>query len=77
MKKTKVGDLNGIGILPKYQGLGANILVYSEMDKTIRATNWERAELVQVDERNYKSKSDMENMGVTFHKIHRVFTRVL
>lgn len=75
MKHTKVGDLNGIGILPKFQGLGANLLVYSEMDKTLRATQWERAELIQVDERNYKSKSDMENMGVTFHKIHRVFTR--
>ena len=77
MKRSKVGDLNGIGILPKYQGLGANILVYSEMDKTLRATQWERAELIQVDERNYKSKSDMENMGVTFHKIHRVYTRDL
>lgn len=77
LRNTKVGDLNGIGILPKYQGLGANILVYSELDRTIRSTNWERAELVQVDERNYKSKSDMENMGVTFHKMHRVFQRDL
>jgi hypothetical protein len=77
MNRTKVGNLNGIGILPKYQGLGANILVYDEMDKTLRATKWERAELIQVDERNFKSKSDMENMGVKFHKIHRLYHRSL
>jgi hypothetical protein len=77
MKRTKVGDLNGIGILPKYQGMGANILVYDEMDKTLRATKWERAEFVQVDERNFKSKSDMETMGVKFNKVHRLFNRSL
>lgn len=76
-QRTKVGDLSGIGILPKFQGLGANLLVYAEMDRTLRATKWEYAELIQVDDRNFKSRSDMENMGVVFHKKHRLFVKTL
>lgn len=71
--KTTLCDLNGLGLLPEYQGAGANLLLYNELEKTLRQNQFDRVELVQVDERNYKSKSDMENMGVNWYKKHRVF----
>lgn len=72
-KRTRVVDLNGIGILPKFQGRGANLLLYSELEKTLRQSKFEHGELVAVDERNFRSKSDMENLGVTWHKRHRTY----
>jgi ribosomal protein S18 acetylase RimI-like enzyme len=70
---SKIVDLNGVGILPKYQGLGANAMLYVELEKTLRQNNYKRGELVQVNETNFKSVSDWENLGVHFHKTHRIY----
>ncbi len=73
-KTTPLVNLNGVGFLPKYQGLGANALLYSEVEKTLRAFDqFQTAELVQIDERNFKSKSDMERVGVRWTKLHRIY----
>jgi hypothetical protein len=72
-KNTKIINLNGLGLLPKYQGLGGNALLYTEVEKTIINSRFEFAEMVQIDERNFKSKSDMETMGVNWYKRHRTY----
>ena len=72
-RQSKIIDMNGVGLLPKYQGLGANALLYSELEKTVRSTNADIAEFVQIDELNFKSKSDMERVGVTWCKRHRTY----
>jgi len=72
-RHTRLGDLNGVGLLPEYQGMGANILLYVELEKTLRQSPFEKVELVQVDERNFKSKSDMETLGVNWKKRHRLY----
>jgi GNAT superfamily N-acetyltransferase len=73
MKRSKQVDLNGVGLLPEYQGLGGNALLYTELEKTLREFNFEQAEIIQVDERNFKSKSDMERLGVHWSKRHRTY----
>ncbi len=68
--------LNGMGILEKYQRLGGNALVYSEIARTIRDTpsyNFAEAELVQINEETELMLSDMHRLGARTHKIHRVF----
>lgn len=70
---TKVVDFNGVGLLPQYQGLGANAMLYVELEKTIRQFGFERGEFVQVNEDNFKSKSDWDNIGIIYHKIHRTY----
>lgn len=72
-KRTRLVNLNGVGLLPKYQGRGANALLYTELEKTLRSFQFERAEFVQIDENNFKSKSDMEKLGVHWHKRHRTY----
>ena len=72
-KKTRLCDLNGLGIAPEYQGVGANILIYHELEQTLRNSQFEKVELVQVDERNLNSMSDMEKLGVSWQKRHRVY----
>jgi len=73
MKNSKTVDMNGLGILPKYQGLGSNALLYTEVEKTLRESRFERLEIVQVDERNFKSKADMDTIGTIWHKLHRSY----
>jgi len=70
-------DVEVVGMLPEYQGLGGNALLYSELDKTISGPHIKRAEIVQVDERNFKSKSDMDTMNVVWNKTHRTFRKVI
>lgn len=74
-KHPTVIDLNGIGLLPQYQGLGGNALLYSELDKVLSNPRIKKAEVVQVDERNFRSRSDMINMGVAISKIHRTYQK--
>lgn len=74
MKKTRKINVNGVGLLPQYQGLGGNALLYTELEKTIREFKYETAEIIQVDENNFKSRSDMETMGVSWVKRHRSYS---
>jgi GNAT superfamily N-acetyltransferase len=72
--RSKKVDLNGVGLLPKYQGKGANTVLYSELEKLIYDdSEFDLGEIVQVDEQNFRSKSDMETMGVNWCKRHRTY----
>ena len=64
---------NGVGLLPQYQGLGANALLYTELHDTIRSRGANYCEFVQAMESNLKSLGDANMLGVHWHKRHRVF----
>ncbi len=66
-------DVNAVGLLPAYQGQGANILLYTELETVARQHNMQRLRVLQVDERNTRSKADMEKMGVHWIIRHRIF----
>ncbi|MFN2212406.1 MAG: hypothetical protein ACK2UE_04975 [Anaerolineales bacterium] len=76
-KRTKWAIINGAGLLPEYQGLGANVLLYTELAKTIKDYGFEFADLVQVNEVNKASMADMEAVGVHWYKRHRAYIRDL
>jgi GNAT superfamily N-acetyltransferase len=76
-KTTRRLNLNGIGLLPEYQGLGGTTVLYTELYKTGKPMGYEYAETIQVDEENFLSKSETEHMKVIFHKTHRSYTRFL
>jgi hypothetical protein len=72
-RRTKWVSLNGAGILPEYQGLGGNALMYSEMDKTVNEYNFKHAELTQVAETAVQMRKDLINVGGRAYKNHRVY----
>jgi hypothetical protein len=72
-RRTKWAIINGAGLLPEYQGVGANVLLYTELAKTIKDFGFEFADLVQVNEVNRTSMADMENVGVNWYKRHRAY----
>jgi len=75
MKRTKWISLNGAGVLPQYQGLGGNILLYSEMEKTINDFGFKHADLTQVAETAVQMRNDLINVGGKAYKNHRVYHR--
>jgi len=76
-KRTKWVNINGVGLLPAYQGLGGNALLYAELEKSVRAFDFEHIEVVQVNEKNLASRADMEALGVQWYKRHRSYKRAL
>ena len=75
--KTDWANVNGLGLLPQYRGLGANALLYTELRDTIASHGFKHIDIVQVNETNFNSRSDMETMGVHWYKRHRHYRKGL
>lgn len=74
MKRTKWVSLNGVGVLPEYQGRGGNYLMMAEMEKTIHEfAQFKDGELTQVAESAVQMRRDLENVGGKAYKNHRVY----
>ncbi len=73
MKRTKWVSLNGAGVLPEYQGVGGNALLYVEMEKTLKNYQFDNADLTQVAETAVQMRHDLENVGGKAYKNHRVY----
>jgi hypothetical protein len=77
-KRTKWLVANGVGILPEFQKLGGNAVLYAELCKTIiEKSQYEFIDMVQVNETNLPSRYDMESIGVKWVKKHRSYHRNL
>lgn len=74
-RRTKWVSLNGAGVLPEYQGIGGNALLYVEMEKTLNDFQFEHADLTQVAETAVQMRHDLENVGGKAYKNHRVFQK--
>jgi hypothetical protein len=71
--RTKWLNINGVGMLPEYQGLGGNALLYTTLLQAIHKTGYQHLDIVQVNEKNFMSRSDMETIGVRWTKTHRAY----
>jgi len=75
-RRTQWIALNGAGLLPEFHGRGGNALLYSEMERTIRASGrFVHADLTQVAETAVQMRQDLVNLGGKAYKNHRVFYR--
>ncbi|HUX49473.1 MAG TPA: hypothetical protein VMW73_01685 [Spirochaetia bacterium] len=78
LQRTRRLIINGAGILPQYQRLGGNALLYHELARTIGSLRGGRsfvhADLTQIAENTDLMLSDMRRLGVEAYKIHRMYT---
>jgi hypothetical protein len=79
VNRTDWISLNGAGILPEFKGLGGNVLLYTEMEKTLNShrQQFHWGELCQVAETAVEMRSDLINIGGKPYKNHRVYVRAL
>ncbi len=72
-KRTRDLVINGAGILPEYQRLGGNALLYYELERTAKSRNFVHADLTQVAETTDLMQSDLRRLGGEPYKRHRIY----
>ncbi len=77
LKDTRRIMVNGVGLRPEYQGLGANAVLYTELMHTLRGCHVEACDVAYVAETNLKSMADMAALGVQWYKHYRVYRKAL
>lgn len=76
LRRTRCLTLNGVGILPRFQGRGGNALLYAEIEETVkRGGRFRDVELTQIADTAALMTEDMRSLGVSVRKVHRVFSR--
>lgn len=79
-KRTRRLILNGMGIMERYQRLGGNALIYSEIARSVQGTDryeFDEAEMVQINEQTDLMLADMKRLGAQVYKRHRVYRKSL
>ncbi len=73
-RRTEWVNLNGMGMLPEYQGFGGPAVLYAELYENVqRMTRFKHADVVQISEFNAKSLNEMRKFGVDFYKTHHIY----
>ena len=75
LRRTKWIAMNGMGILPEYQGRGGNAILYAEMEKTVKEFGFEHLDMTQIAESAVQMRRDLVNLGGKPYKNHRVFRK--
>ena len=78
LKRTNTVSVNGMGILPEFQGHGGNAILYSEMGHTLlEFDQFSHVEMTQVAETTEQMRADLKNLNGIEYKNHRVYRKSL
>jgi cupin superfamily acireductone dioxygenase involved in methionine salvage len=69
--------MNGGGILPQYQGLGIDAIMFCEMHRIVQEYGFQHIDVVQINEQNTKMRREAETLGADWYKTHRIYEREL
>ena len=76
MKRTHGVAVNGMGILPEFQGHGGNAILYIEMGHTLLDfMRFQHVEMTQVAETTEQMRADLKNLNGVEYKNHRVYRK--
>ncbi len=74
MRRTNTVSVNGIGILPEFQGHGGNAILYYEMGQTfLDFDQFTHVEMTQVAETTEQMRADLKNLNGVEYKNNRVY----
>lgn len=78
LKLTDTVSVNGMGILPEFQGHGGNAILYSEMGHSLLDfKQFKHVEMTQVAESAVQMRADLKNLNGVEYKNHRVYRKRL
>jgi hypothetical protein len=76
LRRTNTVAVNGMGILPEFQGHGGNAILYSEMGHTLLGfKQFTHVEMTQVAETTQQMRADLKNLNGVEYKNHRVYRK--
>ncbi|MEW6505210.1 MAG: hypothetical protein AB1457_14705 [Chloroflexota bacterium] len=73
LKRTRWLNINGMGIIEEYRGLGGTAILFSEMYKSIQSGRFQHVEIVQIGTENERMLRELRDLGVEFYKAHRLY----
>lgn len=73
MRRSKYVDVNGMGILEQYRGLGGNVIMYNELYQSLANGQFEHADMTQMADFVVRMLSDAHTLGGEPYKIHRIY----
>lgn len=77
LKRTPWLNINGMGIVEEYRGLGGTAILFSEMHKSIQNGRFQHVEIVQIGAENERMLRELRDLGVNFYKAHRLYSKPL
>ncbi len=78
IRRTNTVSVNGMGILPEFQGHGGNALLYYAMGNTLlEFSQFAHVEMTQVAETTEQMRADLKNLNGVEYKNHRVYRKAL
>ena len=78
MRRTNTVAVNGMGILPEFQGHGGNALLYYAMGGTLLDfEQFSHVEMTQVAETTEQMRADLKYLNGVEYKNHRVYRKSL
>lgn len=78
IRRTNTVSVNGMGILPEFQGHGGNALLYYAMGNTLlEFSQFAHVEMTQVAETTEQMRADLKNLSGVEYKNHRVYRKAL
>ena len=76
MRRTNTVAVNGMGILPEFQGHGGNALLYYAMGNTLlEFDQFVHVEMTQVAETTEQMRADLKNLNGVEYKNNRVYRK--
>jgi hypothetical protein len=76
-RRTDSLIVNGAGIQPEYQRLGGNALLYHTLERTANTGRFRSVEMTQIADTTSLMLADMQTLGGTVYKTHRLYKRDL
>ena len=78
LRRTNTVSVNGMGILPEFQGHGGNALLYYAMGETLLDfRQFVHVEMTQVAETTEQMRADLKNLNGVEYKNNRVYRKLL
>lgn len=76
LQSTDWINLNGMGILPEFQGRGGTAIMYAELYNSIkRYPRIKHGDVVQISEFNHQSLNEMPKFGIEWYKTHHIYRK--
>ena len=70
-------NVNGAGMIDEFRGSGGTAILFNEILKSSENSRYTHAEIVQVSADNQRMLQELSNLGITFHKKHRLYSRLV
>lgn len=77
LHRTTWININGAGMAEGFRGSGGTALLFVELYHSVKRSSYRHADIVQVGAENANMQRELQTLGITPYKIHRVYQREL